>query len=57
MNSLVSALTAEGAITSSTLWGEVATAAPLIITIFVFAFGYKVLKRVLKSGSKGKLNV
>lgn len=55
MSSLITQLTAEGAITSTTLWGEVAHAAPLIITVFIFAFGYYVLRKVLKGGSKGKL--
>lgn len=59
MGNFVSALTnptSGDGITSSALWGEVANAAPLIIGIFIFAFGYRVVKKVLKSGSKGKLN-
>lgn len=57
MSGMITALTAaEGGITSSNLWTEATAAAPLIIGIFIFAFGYRVFRRVLKSGSKGKVN-
>lgn len=57
MSGMVSALTGTNGITSSTLWTEAANAAPLIIGIFVFAFGYRIVKKVLKGGYKGKVNV
>lgn len=44
-------------ITSDTLWTEITKAAPFIITIFVVAVGYKVLRRVIKAGSNLKVNV
>lgn len=44
-------------ITSDTIWTEIAKAAPFIITIFVVAIGYRVLRKVLKGGSKLKVNV
>lgn len=53
VSALISPASGTG-ITSTALWGEVTNAAPLIITIFVFAFGYKVVRRVLKKGSSGK---
>lgn len=56
MSGMITALTGEGGITSSALWTEVTAAAPLIIGIFIFAFGYRVVRKVLKSGSKGKVN-
>ena len=57
MSTMISALTdSSTGITSSSLWTEVAAAAPLIVTIFIFAFGYRVIRKVLKSGSKGKAN-
>ena len=57
MAGMVSALTnSTSGITSSALWTEVTAAAPLIIGIFIFAFGYRVVRKVLKSGSKGKVN-
>lgn len=57
MSTLVGALTAENAITSATLWGEVAAAAPLIITLFVFSFGYMVVRKLLNKGRKGKAGI
>lgn len=44
-------------ITSDTLWTEITKAAPFVITIFVVAVGYRVLKRVIKSGSKLKAGI
>lgn len=55
MSSLITALTGEGGISSATLWGEVASAGPLLITIFSFAFGYFIIRKVLKKGSHGKV--
>lgn len=57
MSSLVTALTASGAITSDTLWGEVAKAAPLMITLFVFAFGYRIVRKLYGGGAKGKAKI
>ena len=58
MSGMVSALTnSTTGITSGTLWTEVTAAAPLIVGIFIFAFGYRVVRKVLKSGSKAKVNV
>lgn len=57
MSGMISALTdSSTGITSSTLWGEATNAAPLIITLFVFAFGYRIVKKLLKGGYKGKVN-
>lgn len=57
MSEMVTALTGTNGITSSTLWTEAANAAPLIIGIFVFAFGYRIVRKVLKGGYKGKVNI
>lgn len=58
MSSIVTALTsAETGISSAKLWTEVSGAVPFIAIIFVFAFGYHILRKVLKSGSKGKVNL
>lgn len=57
MSGMVTALTGTDGITSSNLWTEVTAAAPLIIGIFIFAFGYRVVKKVIKGGAKGKVNV
>lgn len=55
MGSFISALTT--GITSDTLWAEIAKAAPFIIAIFVVAVGYRIVRKLLKSGSKLKVNV
>lgn len=52
MSSFVSALTA--GITADSMWGAVAPFAPLMIILFLFAFGYYVYRRLTKGGSKGK---
>lgn len=56
MSSMVTALTTgESAITGATLWTEVSSLAPLILTLFIFAFGIFKLGRLLRGGAKGKL--
>lgn len=55
MAAFITALTT--GITSDTIWTEIAKAAPFVITIFVVAIGYRVLKKLLKGGSKLKVNV
>lgn len=55
MAAFISALTT--GITSDTIWAEITKAAPFVITIFVIAIGYRVLKKLLKGGSKLKVNV
>lgn len=57
MSALVTALTAENAITSSTLWTEVAGAAPLMITLFIFAFGFRIIRKLYNNGAKGKAKI
>lgn len=57
MSGMIQALTnSQTGITSSALWTEAASAAPLIIGIFIFAFGYRIVKKLLKGGYKGKVN-
>ena len=56
MSTMITALTTgESAITGSNLWTEVAAMAPLILTLFIFAFGIYKLGRLLRGGSRGKL--
>lgn len=51
----ISAL-AEG-INADTMWGAVTPVAPIIIFVFLFAFGYRIIKRVTKKGSAGKFGM
>jgi len=56
MGTFITALTTgSNALTGQTLWDEVATLAPLILILFVFAFGMYEARKLLKGGSKGKL--
>ena len=55
MGGFISALTT--GITSDILWTEITKAAPFVITIFVVAVGYRVLKRVIKNGSRLKAGI
>lgn len=55
MGDFISALTT--GITSDILWTEIAKAAPFVITIFVVAVGYRIVRKLLKSGSKLKVNI
>lgn len=55
MSAIVSSLTS--GITSAGLFGTVAEIMPFIIIMIGFAFGYKVLKKVVKGASKGKAAV
>lgn len=55
MGGFITAL--NGGITSDTLWGEITKAAPFVITIFVVAVGYRILRRVISKGSKLKAGI
>lgn len=52
MTQIVSSLTT--GITSAGLFGTVAEIMPFIVIMIGFAFGYKVLRKVVKGASKGK---
>lgn len=57
MANFVSALTSStGGLTSANLWTEVGTAATLIASIVIFAFGYRIVRKVVKGAAKGKAN-
>lgn len=55
MAGFISALTT--GITSDILWAEITKAAPFLITIFVVAVGYRIVKRLVKSGSRLKVGI
>lgn len=59
MSGFVSAITnSTTGITSSTLWGDVTEAVPFIVIIAGFAFGYYIMKKLLKGlVNKGKLKM
>lgn len=49
--------TGTGAITSANLWNEATQAAPLILALVVFAFGYRIVRKLVKGAPKGKANI
>ena len=55
MADFVTALTT--GITSNTLWAEITKAAPFLITVFVVAVGYRIIRRVINKGSKLKAGI
>lgn len=55
MSGFISALTT--GISSDVLWTEITKAAPFVITVFVVAVGYRILRRVINKGSKLKAGI
>lgn len=55
MSGFITALNA--GVTSDTLWTEITKAAPFVITVFVVAVGYRILRRVINKGSKLKAGI
>lgn len=45
------------ALAPANLWGQVAAAGSLIFAIVLFAFGYYIVRKVLKGTAKGKLRM
>lgn len=54
MQAFVTALTGSNGISADALWGAVTAVAGLIVIGVLFAFGYRMVKKVLKGISKGK---
>lgn len=52
MEAIVNSLTT--GVTSAGLFGTVAQIMPFVVIMIGFAFGYKVLRKVVKGASKGK---
>ena len=42
---------------SAAMWGELTAAAALIGLVVVFAFGYRIVRRVVSGASKGKARI
>lgn len=54
MQGFVTALTGTNGISADALWGAVTACASIIVIGVLFAFAYRMIKRVLKGISKGK---
>ena len=57
MSGFITALTGNDGISSSTFWTEISAAAPLIVIMIGVAFGYYVLRKVIKGASKAKARI
>ena len=58
MSGFVSALTSSsGGLTSANMWTEATQAATLIAAIAIFAFGYRIVRKVTTGASKGKVRM
>lgn len=44
-------------LSSANLWGELTAAGAFIGLMVVFAFGYRIVRKVIKGTAKGKANV
>lgn len=55
MTGFVSAVGA--GVTQDALWGTLTAFVPLLITMVLFAFGYKVVKKVIRGTSRGKASI
>lgn len=44
-------------VTGEALWGVVGTAVPYIAVIVIFAFGYGIVKKMVKGLSRGKAKI
>lgn len=47
----------QAGVTMDALWGTLTAFVPLLITMVLFAFGYKVVKKVIKGTSRGKASI
>lgn len=58
MESFITSLTTgANSLTGSTLWTEVGFLVPLILTLFVFVFGWKKATGLIRGGANGKLKI
>lgn len=58
MADFISAITSStGGLTSTNLWTEASAAATFIAGIAIFAFGYRIVKRVVTGASRGKVKM
>lgn len=57
MDAFVTALTGTNGITAANLWAAVTAVASIIVIGVLFAFAYRMVKKVLKGISKGKANM
>lgn len=57
MAGFITAITGEGGITSANLWAQITPAGVFIGAIVIFAFGYRVVRKLISGASKGRAKV
>lgn len=57
MGGFITALTGTDGITSANLWAQITPAAAFLGAMVIFAFGYRVIRRIIGKASKGKSGV
>lgn len=54
MQAFITALQGTDGITSANLWGQITPAAGFLALVVVFAFGYRVCRKIVSGVSRGK---
>lgn len=57
MAGFITALTGENGVTSANLWAQITAAAGFMGAVVIFAFGYRVVRKIIKGVSKGKASI
>lgn len=54
MAGFMTALTGTDGVTSANLWAQITPAAATLAAVVIFAFGYRVARKIVKGVSRGK---
>lgn len=57
MADFITGLTGADGVTSANLWSQITASAGFLGAVVIFAFGYRVVRKIVKGVSKGKANV
>lgn len=57
MTTFITALTGENGVTSANLWAQVTPAAGFLAALVIFAFGYRVIRKIISGASRGRAKI
>lgn len=57
MAGFITAITGTDGITSANLWAQITPAGGFLAALVIFAFGYRVIRRLISGASKGRARV
>lgn len=57
MAGFITALTGTDGVTSANLWSQITAAAAFLGSVVIFAFGYRVVRKLIGGVSKGKAKI